>query len=152
MSEASKVYEIFEEHKDFFEKNVPAGIEKNRKGDGKIILKDKNGAPIKGAKIKINQKSHEFRFGANLFMLDELETEEKNEKYKKWQRSPSIGAISSPKRVSKDMRRTALKFIDAPQPIFASNFARSTALSRESMLLPTSSGSRDGSQARAPRL
>ena len=33
--------------------------------------------------IKAKQKSHEFRFGANLFMLDELETEEKNEKYKK---------------------------------------------------------------------
>ena len=83
MSEASKVYEIFEKHREFFDKTVPAGIEKNRKGDGRIVLKDKNGAPISGAKIKINQKSHKFRFGANLFMLDELETEEKNEKYKK---------------------------------------------------------------------
>ena len=83
MSGASKVYEIFEEHREFFDKTVPAGIEKHRKGDGKITVADKNGTPIKDAKIKINQKSHEFRFGANLFMLDELETEEKNEKYKK---------------------------------------------------------------------
>lgn len=83
MSEANKVYELFESQKDFYEKVTTEGIEKHRKGDGKIILKDKNGAPIKGAKIKINQKSHEFRFGANLFMLDELETDEKNEKYKK---------------------------------------------------------------------
>ena len=42
MSEASKVYEIFEEHKDFFEKTVTAGIEKHRKGDGKITVTDKN--------------------------------------------------------------------------------------------------------------
>lgn len=83
MSETAKVYELFESQKDFYEKVTAEGIEKYRKGDGKIIFKDKNGAPIKGAKIKINQKSHEFRFGANLFMLDELETEEKNEKYKK---------------------------------------------------------------------
>ena len=70
MSGASKVYEIFEEHREFFDKTVPAGIEKHRKGDGKITVTDKNGTPIKGAKININQKSHEFRFGANLFMLD----------------------------------------------------------------------------------
>ena len=58
MSGASKVYEIFEEHREFFDKTVPAGIEKHRKGDGKIILKDKNGNLLKNVKIKINQKSH----------------------------------------------------------------------------------------------
>lgn len=83
MSEAGKVYELFERQKDFYEKTTSEGIEKHRKGDGKIILKDKNGNLLKNVKIKINQKSHEFRFGANLFMLDELETAEKNEKYKK---------------------------------------------------------------------
>lgn len=82
MSEAAKVYELFESQRDFYEKITSDGIEKYRKGDGKIILKDKNGNLLKNAKIKINQKSHEFRFGANLFMLDELETEEKNKKYK----------------------------------------------------------------------
>ena len=80
MSNTSKVYELFESQKEFYEKVTTEGIEKYRKGDGKIILKDKNGAPIKGAKIKINQKSHEFRFGANLFMLDELETKKNNKK------------------------------------------------------------------------
>lgn len=84
MSEANKVYELFESQKDFYEKVTAEGIEKYRKGDGKISLRDRFGAPIKNAKIRINQKSHEFRFGANLFMLDELETEEKNEKYKKY--------------------------------------------------------------------
>ena len=83
MSEAGKVYELFESQKDFYEKTTSEGIEKHRKGDGKITLKDKNGNLLKNVKIKINQKSHEFRFGANLFMLDELESDEKNEKYKK---------------------------------------------------------------------
>lgn len=83
MSKASRVYELFDSQKDFYEKTATEGIEKHRKGNGKIIIKDKNGAPVKSAKIRINQKSHEFRFGANLFMLDELESEEKNKKYKK---------------------------------------------------------------------
>jgi len=83
MSDASKVYELFESQNDFYEKTVLEGIEKNRKGTAKIFLRDKNGLPVENAKISVRQKSHEFRFGANLFMLDELETEEKNASYKK---------------------------------------------------------------------
>ena len=44
MSNTSKVYELFESQKEFYEKVTTEGIEKHRKGDGKIILKDKNGA------------------------------------------------------------------------------------------------------------
>lgn len=72
----------------FLEKEVTDkisyGIEHYRKGDAKIKVVDKDGKPIPGARIKVTQKTHEFRFGANLFMLDELESEEKNEKYKKY--------------------------------------------------------------------
>ena len=83
MSGADKVYELFESQRDFYEKTTSAGIEKHRKGNGKIILEGKDGDLLKTAVIKINQTGHEFRFGANLFMLDELETEEKNDRYKK---------------------------------------------------------------------
>ena len=83
MSGADKVYELFESQRDFYEKTTSAGIEKHRKGNGKIILEGKDGDLLKNAVIKINQTGHEFRFGANLFMLDELETEEKNDRYKK---------------------------------------------------------------------
>jgi len=83
MNERRKVLELFEAHKDFVDTKVNKGIEKNRKGDAKITVTDKNGNPIEGAKITASQKSHEFKFGANIFMLDELETAEKNEKYKK---------------------------------------------------------------------
>jgi len=84
MNERENILELFEEQKDFVNEMVSYGIETHRKGNGRICVVDANGTPIPNAKIKLNQKSHEFRFGANLFMLDELETEEKNEAYKKY--------------------------------------------------------------------
>ena len=81
-TERRKIFELFEKNKEFADSAVKNGIEQNRKDDAEIKLTDKNGKPIKGVKIKVNQKTHDFRFGANIFMLDELETEEKNEKYK----------------------------------------------------------------------
>lgn len=84
MGNRRKILDLFEEQKDFVNERVSDGIETHRKGNATIILTDKNGNPIPRAKIKLKQRSHEFRFGANLFMLDELETEEKNEKYKKY--------------------------------------------------------------------
>lgn len=83
MTERRKVLELFEEQKDLVNERVSYGIETYRKGDGSIRVTDKDGAPIPNASIKLNQRSHEFRFGANLFMLDELETPEKNAAYKK---------------------------------------------------------------------
>ena len=82
MYDRYKVLEHFEANKDFFENTIYPNIEKYRKGDIKINIKDLNGNIIPNAKIKIKQKNHEFKFGANLFMLDELETEEKNQSYK----------------------------------------------------------------------
>jgi GH35 family endo-1,4-beta-xylanase len=84
MTERRKILDLFDEQSDFVNEKVTYGIETYRKGNGKVRVLDKNGAPIAGAKIKLSQKSHEFRFGANIFMLDELETLEKNEIYKKY--------------------------------------------------------------------
>lgn len=83
MSNTKNVLDLFEEQKDFVEEKISSGIEQHRKGNGKIKIVDKNGKPAAGIKVKLAQKSHQFRFGANLFMLDEMETEEKNEAYKK---------------------------------------------------------------------
>ena len=79
-----KILELFDEQKDFFNKVTNKGIENNRKGSATIIIKNKNGDIICDAKIKAEQKTHEFKFGANLFMLDELESKEKNDLYKKY--------------------------------------------------------------------
>ena len=83
MSERRKILELFEQQKEFMDERINNGIEMYRKGYGDIEIKDKDGNPVKNAEITVSQKTHEFKFGANLFMLDELETEEKNEKYKK---------------------------------------------------------------------
>lgn len=77
-----KILSLFEAQGDSLLRKVNDGIEKNRKGDAKITLTDAKGSPLTDATVKIEQMSHEFRFGANLFMLDELETPEKNESYK----------------------------------------------------------------------
>ena len=63
---------------------VEAGIELNRKGPMLLLFEDASGRPAEGARVRIVQKTHEFRYGANLFMLDEFTDEpEKNESYKK---------------------------------------------------------------------
>lgn len=78
------VLKPFEENKQYMEEMIETGIERNRKGFAEIIVKDSEGNPIKDARIKVKQRTHEFKYGANLFMLDELETPEKNELYKKY--------------------------------------------------------------------
>ena len=61
---------------------VEPSIDRNRKGKGFITIVDGEGHPIDNAKISVVQKSHEFKYGANIFMLDEMETDEKNQAYK----------------------------------------------------------------------
>lgn len=82
MSERRKIMELFEQQKEYSEEKINTGIELYRKGYANVTVKDENGNVIPGAKITVEQKSHEFRFGANIFMLDELETPEKNQAYK----------------------------------------------------------------------
>ena len=84
MNNRRKVLELFEKLKDYTEERVKCGIELYRKGYAEICVKDKDGNPCSGVKVKLKQKSHEFKYGANLFMLDEFESEEKNELYKKY--------------------------------------------------------------------
>lgn len=56
-------------------------IEKYRKGDATIVIVDKNGKPVSKVKIDLQQQSHEFLFGCNLFVLGQLKTPELNRKY-----------------------------------------------------------------------
>ena len=72
----------FEEHKDLIENRAKENIKKYRKGNCHIKFTDKSGSPIIGKKIVINQKKHDFKFGANIFMLDEFDTEEENFQYR----------------------------------------------------------------------
>ena len=83
MSSSENLLELFEQQKDFLETTVKENIEKYRKGDCVLTLRRADGRPLDNATVCIRQKSHAFRFGANIFMLDELETPEKNEAYKR---------------------------------------------------------------------
>ncbi len=82
MENRRSVLNYFEDPNSNWKSEAEENIKRYRMGDIKIKLVDKNGNPIKNAQINVKQKNHEFKFGANLFMLDELETEEKNRVYK----------------------------------------------------------------------
>lgn len=61
---------------------VKNGIERYRKGLCRVRLTDSDGNPVKGAKIRIDQQTHDFGFGANIFMLDEFPDESDNKTYR----------------------------------------------------------------------
>jgi len=83
-SRREQVLKPFEENKDYMKQRIDSGIEKNRKGFAKLLFTDNNGNPLSGVNVEVKQKTHEFQYGANLFMLDELESAEKNEMYKQY--------------------------------------------------------------------
>lgn len=84
MSERAKqVLRYFEEQKDFLNARVKSGIELYRKGTARIRVVNEKGEPVPGAVIEAKEIRQDFKFGANTFMIDELETPEKNEIYKK---------------------------------------------------------------------
>lgn len=80
MSRYDTALKYFNEQKDYMDKKVANGIEEYRKGTAKLIFKGEN-LP-KDITVEVNQKNHEFKFGANIFMLDEFETDEKNKIYR----------------------------------------------------------------------
>lgn len=80
---ASKILKPFEEHRAYMEDRVNAGIEANRKGLAELKFVDAAGNAVTDVHVEVRQKTHDFKFGANCFMIDEMETEEKNAEYKR---------------------------------------------------------------------
>ena len=78
-----EVLRPFVEQADYLNERVSTGIEMNRKGWAELSFVDRDGKPVKGVTVEARQTTHDFRTGANLFMLDELETPEKNAEYKR---------------------------------------------------------------------
>ena len=70
------------DNKDEIDSRIKSGIEKNRKGEKTLYFKDDSGAPLAFYKVKIKQKTHDFKYGANIFMLDEFQSPEDNEQYR----------------------------------------------------------------------
>lgn len=71
-----------EENRELLEKRAADSIEKHRKGFCKLRFVDKSGAPLKGKSVKITQQAHAFKYGANIFMLDEFASERDNLAYR----------------------------------------------------------------------
>ncbi len=82
MESMQKILNIFEEKKELLTRRVNSGIEANRKGTAFLDFVDSAGNPVSDVHVKVKQKSHDFRFGANLFMLDEIPAAELNQEYK----------------------------------------------------------------------
>ncbi len=78
MGRREDVMKYFDEQREAFDARVNEGIEQNRKGDATLTVV---GAPA-GAVVEVEQINHAFRFGANIFMLDEMENDEKNKIYR----------------------------------------------------------------------
>ena len=72
----------FNENKALMEGRVKEEIEKYRKGFCMLHFVDENGKPIAGKKVIIHQASHDFKYGANIFMLDEFKDPDDNAKYR----------------------------------------------------------------------
>lgn len=73
----------FEANSDLFRTTVKENIQKYRKGKKTIVIKDKNGVPLTDVRVRVCLKNHEFKHGAHIFMLDQFETAEENELYRK---------------------------------------------------------------------
>lgn len=71
-----------EESKDLLEGRAADAIEKYRKGWCKLRFVDMEGKPIAGKKVTVNQATHDFKYGANIFMLDEFQSPEDNAAYR----------------------------------------------------------------------
>lgn len=56
---------------------IDANIEKNRKADAVVELEN----VLPGSDVKVEQKSHLFRFGGNMFLFGQLGSAEKNKAY-----------------------------------------------------------------------
>lgn len=82
MNKREDILKNFIKYEDETNDRVIRGIEQNRKGFFEISVKDKNGNPLPGVKVKAKLTKHEFMHGANIFMLDEFENEEKNIAYR----------------------------------------------------------------------
>lgn len=74
-------YDMLDKDMLLVEERVSNGIKNNRKGKTLLKLIGKDGKPIVGKKIELAQKTHDFKFGANLFMLKGFETEAENKAY-----------------------------------------------------------------------
>ena len=83
MKDYKKMIDVFDRYSFYTHEKIERDIENNRKGAFALEIVDENGLPIKNASVKVKQLGHEFNFGCSSFLLDEFDTKEENEEYRK---------------------------------------------------------------------
>jgi len=58
-------------------------ITQHRQGDGVISVRGADGKPISGAKVRVEQLRHDFRFGCNFFMFARFQEAQREEEYRR---------------------------------------------------------------------
>ena len=69
--------EPYFKNKEYIDSRISQGIESNRKGNCRIKVAD-----TAGIQVKITQKTHDFKYGAHIFMLDGFSNDEENQKFR----------------------------------------------------------------------
>ena len=82
-AERQKVLTPFLEQADYMKDRITAGIEEHRKAWFSLTVLDSEGKPLSDTEVSVRQKNHEFRFGANMYSMEEMGSEEGNNEYKR---------------------------------------------------------------------
>lgn len=83
MSEqAHKIRTLLQQDAEYYEDRAKREIERNRKGFFQLYLRDAQGNPLTGQTVTLKQKSHDFNFGCNSFMIGQYPEEERNLAYR----------------------------------------------------------------------
>lgn len=72
----------FRANEDIINERLHHTIENDRKGTAAFWIVDENGSPVPNARVRVKLRDHDFKLGANIFMLDEFECAEKNAVYR----------------------------------------------------------------------
>ena len=80
MNRLESVRAAFAKDRDKMQETLAKGREE-RKCAGTVRITDAQGNPVAGAKVHYRLKKHDFWHGANIFMIGEMETPEKNRAY-----------------------------------------------------------------------
>ncbi len=86
MGTQSTIKKLLDQGRDYYLDRADRDIEKYRKGDFQIQITE-NGKPIENADILYSLKKIDFEFGCNIFMLDQYDSQERQNTYlEQWKR------------------------------------------------------------------
>ena len=75
-----EIYKFIREGEDYVNDRAERDIESNRKGLFELIFSE-NGKPVDNASVEAHMTDIDFNFGANIFMLNQYETDDENRRY-----------------------------------------------------------------------